>query len=448
LFCISVIMARLLLALSSLLLLVSSDPTVYFREDFADGDAWSSRWIQSEHSGKTFGKLGLSAGEFFHDEAKDTGLKTLENARFYGISTPLTTPVESTEGKTLVVQFSVKHEQKIDCGGGYIKLFPSSLDPKDLHGDAPYNIMFGPDICGPSARRVHVIFNYRGQNLLLKKEIRCKDDELTHLYTLIVRSDNTYEVRIDNKKEQSGKLEEDWDFLEPKEISDPDASQPEDWDDNPFLDDPDDKKPEDWDQPETIPDPDAKKPADWDDDMDGEWEPPVIDNPDFKGEWRPKQIDNPKYQGEWEAPMIANPKYFEDDKLYLQKDIKFIGIDIWQVKSGSIFDNILVTDDEDFARNVAKETFEESAKGEKEKKEAKDEIERKKREEERKAREAEEAAAEADDEEEDDLDDDESAFAEDAEVEEAGATEAAEEAADPEEEAETKSVKEDVKDEL
>ena len=65
--------------------------------------------------------------------------------------------------------------------------------------------------------------------------------------------------------------------------------------------------------------------------MDGEWEPPVIDNPDFKGEWSPKQIDNPAYQGEWEAPMIANPKYFEDDKLYLQKDIKYIGIDIWQV---------------------------------------------------------------------------------------------------------------------
>ena len=51
------------------------------------------------------------------------------------------------------------------------------------------------------------------------------------------------------------------------------------------------------------------------------------------------------------------------------------------------------------------------------------------------------------DEEEDDLDDDddESAFAEDAEVEEAGE---AEEAADPEEEAETNSVREDVKDEL
>ena len=43
-----------------------------------------------------------------------------------------------------------------------------------------------------------------------------------------------------------------------------------------------DKKPEDWDKPEHIPDPDAKKPDDWDDEMDGEWEPPQIDNPDYK----------------------------------------------------------------------------------------------------------------------------------------------------------------------
>ena len=45
-----------------------------------------------------------------------------------------------------------------------------------------------------------------------------QDDVYTHLYTLIVRSDNTYEVKIDNKKVQDGKLEEDWDFLLPKKI--------------------------------------------------------------------------------------------------------------------------------------------------------------------------------------------------------------------------------------
>ena len=39
---------------------------------------------------------------------------------------------------------------------------------------------------------------------------------------------------------------------------------------------------QDWDKPQNIPDPDAKKPDDWDDEIDGEWEPPMIDNPDYK----------------------------------------------------------------------------------------------------------------------------------------------------------------------
>lgn len=63
---------------------------------------------------------------------------------------------------------------------------------------------------------------------------------------------------------------------------DPEAKKPEDWDEREKIDDPDDKKPEDWDKPEHIPDPDAKKPDDWDDEMDGEWEPPQIDNPEYK----------------------------------------------------------------------------------------------------------------------------------------------------------------------
>lgn len=40
----------------------------------------------------------------------------------------------------------------------------------------------------------------------------------THLYTLVVKPDNTYEVLIDNEKVESGELEADWDFLPPKMI--------------------------------------------------------------------------------------------------------------------------------------------------------------------------------------------------------------------------------------
>lgn len=67
-----------------------------------------------------------------------------------------------------------------------------------MHGETPYEIMFGPDICGPGTKKVHAIFSYKGKNLLINKDIRCKDDVFTHLYTLVVKPDNTYEVRFEN----------------------------------------------------------------------------------------------------------------------------------------------------------------------------------------------------------------------------------------------------------
>lgn len=70
-----------------------------------------------------------------------TGLQTSQDARFYALSARF--EPFSNKGQTLVVQFTVKHEQNIDCGGGYVKLFPSGLDQKDMHGDSEYNIMFG-----------------------------------------------------------------------------------------------------------------------------------------------------------------------------------------------------------------------------------------------------------------------------------------------------------------
>ena len=104
------------------------------------------------------------------------------------------------------------------------------------------------------------------------------------------------QVLIDNEKAESGNLEDDFNFLPPKKIKDPNAKKPEDWDDRATIPDPDDVKPADWDQPEHIPDADAVKPEDWDDEMDGNWDPPMKDNPDYKGEWKPKQIDNPNYK--------------------------------------------------------------------------------------------------------------------------------------------------------
>ncbi|XP_020900968.1 calreticulin [Exaiptasia diaphana] len=377
--------------------------TDHFVERF-DDSKWEDRWIYSTYKGSQMGKFKWTAGKFYGDAEKDKGIQTSEDAKFYGVSAKFEKPF-SNEGKDLVVQFSVKHEQNIDCGGGYAKIFGKDVDQKNLHGDSPYMIMFGPDICGPGTKKVHVIFNYKGKNLLTKKDIRCKDDEMSHLYTLIVKPDNTYEVRIDNEKVESGKLEEDWDFLPPKKIKDPEAKKPEDWDDKKQIDDPEDKKPEDWDKPQHIPDPDAKKPEDWDDEIDGEWEAPMIDNPDYKGEWKPKQIDNPNYKGEWVHPEIDNPDYTADDKLYKHDDIGAIGFDLWQVKSGTIFDNVLITDSVESAEEMAKE-FEKTKEGEKAMKDKQDEEERKKQEEEDKKRKEEEDKKKAEEEDEDDEEED------------------------------------------
>jgi len=150
----------LVLFASFLLLAVATHGEVYFHETF-DDDSWVDRWLTSKHEGKTYGKFEHTVGKFFGDSS-NKGVKTSQDAHFYALSTKF--PEFTNEKKTLVLQFSVKHEQIIDCGGGYIKLFDCKFDPEDMHGDTPYLIMFGPDICGPGTKKVHAIFNYKGIN--------------------------------------------------------------------------------------------------------------------------------------------------------------------------------------------------------------------------------------------------------------------------------------------
>ena len=71
----------------------------------------------------------------------------------------------------------------------------------------------------------------------------------------------------------------------------------------------------------------------------------MIDNPDYKGAWKPNMIDNPDYKGLWEHPMIANPEYAYDDNMHAVcsgDGCTHVGFELWQVKSGTIFDDILI----------------------------------------------------------------------------------------------------------
>merc|ERR1712137_1148682 len=88
-----------------------------------------------------------------------------------------------------------------------------------------------------------------------------------------------------------------------------------------------------------------------------EWEAPMISNPDYKGEWHPKMIDNPDYKGIWEAPDIPNPEFEDDPLLYKYDDLKYVGFELWQVKAGTIFDNIFVSDSVEEAEKFRDETW-------------------------------------------------------------------------------------------
>jgi len=293
--------------------------------------------------------------------------------KHHAISAKLDTAASTTSGKPLVVQFTAKHEKKdySFCGGGYIKLL-GSIDPKKFGGDdagenGKYAIMFGPDLCGYDVSRIHLIFEHNGENLLKDEDIKLDYDdknEFTHLYTLILEADGTYQVLMDEEEKASGKLSEGWAF--PSEtIEDPNESKPADWVDEKKIPDPAEVKPEGYDDiPKEIPDPEAEKPDDWDDEDDGEWEPPTIDNPEYKGVWKPTMIDNPDYKGEWEHPMIANPDYAPDT--YAKYDsLEHVGFELWTVNAGSLFDNVLVTDDKEYATKMAADTFKKITEGEK-----------------------------------------------------------------------------------
>merc|ERR1711935_280074 len=88
----------------------------------------------------------------------------------------------------------------------------------------------------------------------------------------------------------------------------------------------------------------------------------------FKGEWKVKRIPNPAYKGVWAPKKIANPKYVDDNTIGQYADFSFVGIDVWQVKSGTIFDNLLITDSVDTAKAAQQKlkTFQDAEKAAKE----------------------------------------------------------------------------------
>ncbi|GBM88376.1 Calnexin [Araneus ventricosus] len=246
-------------------------------------------------------------------------------------------------------KYEVQFQNGQECGGAYLKLLSQvpDMDLRTFHDKTPYTLMFGPDKCG-NDHKLHFIFRHRNPKNGSFEEKHWKrstavpkfddifKDKKPHLFTLVINPDNKFEVLMDKQSIHKGSLLEN--FSPPvnpePEIDDPNDVKPADWDEREKIPHPTATKPDDWDEvaprqivdpnarkpdgwlddePELIPDPNAEKPADWDDEMDGEWEAPLINNPKCEkigcGKWKPPMIDNPKYKGKWRAPLIDNPNY-------------------------------------------------------------------------------------------------------------------------------------------
>nr|AIF71174.1 calnexin [Penaeus japonicus] len=392
-------------------------PNAYLMETFDDIAAFDKTWIKSkakkddvdENISKYDGVWAVEAAERMALTG-DRGLVLKSKAKHAAIAAPLKKPFVFSN-KPLVVQYEVNLQNGQDCGGAYIKLISAQkgrVDLKNFHDKTPYTIMFGPDKCGNDFK-LHFIFrhvNPLNGEIEEKHAKRPRDkieepfkDKKSHLYTLVIRPDNTFEISLDHEVINSGSLLEDFTppVNPPKEIDDPEDFMPEDWDEREKIPDPEATKPDDWDEdapmqipdpvaekpsgwlddePEMIPDPTAEKPDDWDDEMDGEWEaalitnpkcadapgcgewkPPMVDNPEFKGKWRPPMIDNPNYRGKWKPRKIPNPDFFEDLEPFKMTSIDAVGLELWSMSDNILFDNIVVTDNVAEAYQFAQETF-------------------------------------------------------------------------------------------
>ncbi|KAL6972942.1 hypothetical protein U1Q18_027116 [Sarracenia purpurea var. burkii] len=392
----------------------ASSDTIFY-ESF--DESFEGSWIVSiKDDYKGVWKHAKSEG---HD---DYGLLVSEKARKYAIVKELDDPVKLKDG-TIVLQFETRLQNGLECGGAYLKyLRPQEAGwiAKEFDNESPYAIMFGPDKCG-ATNKVHFILKHKNPKTgeyiehHLKYPPSVPSDKLTHVYTAILKPNNELQILIDGEEKKTANFLSGEDFDPPlipsKTIPDPDDKKPEDWDEREKIPDPDAVKPEDWDEdapmeiedkeavkpegwlddePEEIDDPEATKPEDWDDEEDGEWEAPKIDNPKcetapgcgewkrptklnpaYKGKWHAPLIDNPNYKGLWKPQEIPNPNYFELDKPDFEP-IAAIGIEIWTMQDGILFDNILIASNDKVAESYRVKAWKPKFEVEKEKQKEED----------------------------------------------------------------------------
>ena len=75
----------------------------------------------------------------------DNGLLLSKKDKYYGLTLPFQTPLTMGDSPSIVIQYEIKFEEVLACGGAYVKLLRDITDFGDVNKDTPYSILFGPD---------------------------------------------------------------------------------------------------------------------------------------------------------------------------------------------------------------------------------------------------------------------------------------------------------------
>ncbi|QHS71385.1 calnexin [Saccharomyces paradoxus] len=364
---------------------------------------WTTSKATNEEGTKIYGaQWRLSQGRL-QGSAWDKAVAVRTSNAAAMIGHLLKTPINVSETDTLVVQYEIKLDNSLTCGGAFIKLVSGFMNVGALENYVPdgkgVELVFGPDYCAPETNSVQFAIN-KVHKITHKPKLRylqetplskLTDTSQSHLYTLIIdESTQSFQILIDGKTVMAREHIEDKKNVSfeppitpPLMIPDVSVAKPHDWDDRIRIADPEVVKPSDWDEEEPlmIPDPKDTEPLEWDSSISeyildpdaekpswwqepehgewiplmiknplctakhgcGQWIPRLIKNPKYKGSWEPTEVINPNYMGEWHSPETENPLYYEERQpLRIENEISGVILEFWSGSPNMLISNIYV----------------------------------------------------------------------------------------------------------
>lgn len=363
-----------------------------FLEQFSYASLEDSEWTIShgkrDDEFSYTGEWAIEPSYKYPGLENDPGLVVKSVAAHHAVSRKLP-KVYDNQNTDLVLQYEVKLQEGLTCGGAYIKLLCGNYNEEQFGLSTPFKVLFGPDVCGAN-NKIGLVLHVKNprtgeyERRELASPPMARTNYLLNVYTLILSKKQTVEIRIDGEVALFTNLHDE-DLFSPslspeKTIPDPKERKPAFWDDRKYVPDPESVKPDDYDEKyasatipdktaikpadwddtvlEYIEDPEASKPVSWDETIDGiwlapeivnplcytsgcgVWRPPQLPNPDYIGPWSQGVVQNPNYMGEWKPRNIPNPDYFEVAKPSFVGPVTGLGFELWTMDLGILFDNI------------------------------------------------------------------------------------------------------------